>query len=35
MARRIREDTSMANLKGMEDINGKMDKFTKDSGKMA
>lgn len=34
MDRRIKEDMSMASLKGMEDINGKMDRFTKASGKM-
>jgi hypothetical protein len=35
MAHRIKVGMSMANLKGMEDISGKTDKFMKVSGKMA
>lgn len=34
MVQRIRVDTSMANPKGTEDINGKMDKCIKASGRM-
>jgi hypothetical protein len=34
MVHRIRVGMSMENLKGMEDISGKTDKFMKVSGKM-